>query len=484
MQVVRAVQRLYALGIAHSGFTDELAKNSMVSRALLHSLPDSRQTKNKAISDRNATCTKGRHQRLRYTPLCPDAPLYKRPRTVNRQAASVIPATLSPDFELDGDIIAFSKSSQNLYLLNPSAGLIWRGLKDGLTVSDVSDALAEATGHSKDAILDDCNRLIDDWQRAGLIATPSSARHDATSKDSRHAWWDDTPSGSQSRILAKRTRVSREYRLLDFRFNLRTADSQLDVEVHDLLAHLRCTGSKATDNTVDLCRDDGSWRLYYNGRAVDECMTAESVVPMVHGNLVIAAYKKTDCLLALHAAAVLGEGGNVLLAGVPGSGKSTLTAALMAGGFHYCADDTVVLAGDPLRVRGIRTRLGIKEGSWGVVASLWPGFESLPGYIRADGQRIRYLPAPAQEANEADDPGFLAGVLVFPRFEEGADTLMRPLQRADALVRLTQSGYDVPNELNADIVSAMISWISTLQCFELTYSDVKAAVAMIRNTVS
>jgi hypothetical protein len=402
-----------------------------------------------------------------------------QPQDIRFKLDTTTPQLLATEFDLGDDCILFCESSGSLYLLNPTAALVWQGLRDGLSMQAMAGALAEGTGQAPEAVARDLDDLVAHWKEAGLIAGGDVTPDDAPEHDRTARWWERDVS-TERRVSGDRI-LERSYRLVDFGFRLRTADDPLQKPAHDLLDHVRVPDDEAVAGTLEIVPGEGSWSLAYNGELVDRCSHQDSIVPMVHGNLVIAAYKRSDCLVALHAAAVIGQRGAILLAGTPGSGKSTLTSALIANGFDYCADDTVLLTDLPIRVRGIPTRLGIKEGSWAVVARMWPGFNELPTGLRADGQRIRYLPPPVGSSCATADQCLDTSTLIFPRFAPDSPNELNRLTRAESLMRLTNAGYDTPAGLTTDLVRKLIGWLADLSCYELTFSDLQQAVELVRS---
>lgn len=394
--------------------------------------------------------------------------------------ASSTKITLHPaaaSFELDDDVVVFAGHTGDLFLLNPTAGLIWRGLSDGLSPGEIADALASIADRRRDDVMRDCEALIAEWRHSGLLENGAPVTPEAPTGRESLVWWGDLK--AKVGALNFRPILEKNYRIVDFSFRLRTADAPADRSVHQFLEHLQIPDGEGIRATLDLVAADGQWRLHHNGRLIDECSDLKGLMPMVHGNLMLAAYWGSECLVALHAAAVTADDQCVLLAGVPGSGKSTLTAALLASGFGYWADDTVLLTPAPVRVRSVPMRVGLKEGSWPVVSELWPELKDLEVHCRSDGKRIRYLLPESVAWPDGSRAARVASTLVFPCYQAGATTLLRPIRRAEALLKLAEAGYDVPSVISREVVATLVEWIAGLDCYELHYSDLDEAVQRI-----
>jgi hypothetical protein len=265
------------------------------------------------------------------------------------------------------------------------------------------------------------------------------------------------------------------YRLADFCFDLHATESTDHEAAESVLGHLHDDSGHDADTALRLVRRGERWLLLDESSVIiDECASARAVAPMLHASTLMLAYERARCFAALHAGAVLCGGQCVLLPGASGSGKSTLTTALVLAGFGYCSDDFVMLTAPPVGVRAVPLGVGLKEGSWRVLAHRVPSLADLPIHVRADGKRIRYLPVRPGVAQGDSVP---ARALVFPQYRAGAATHCRPIRPAEALVRLAAAGYDA--RLSEATVRGLIDWLCDVPSYELLYDELDRAVEHI-----
>jgi hypothetical protein len=218
--------------------------------------------------------------------------------------------------------------------------------------------------------------------------------------------------------------------------------------------------------------------LSVGGRELGRCESREQLVPLVHANVLFLTYESSECLMAIHGAAVSRGATSVLLPGLPGHGKSTLAAALLAEGYDFCTDDLAMLAGRPLRLTPLPLRLGLKSGSWPVLRDRIPGLDTLPTHLRADGQHVKYwLPRQERVPWSVGERSRVAAI-VFPRRRPGTQCALRPIARSQALLGISESGYHLlDGKLDKAWMELTLEWVSTLSCFELDYSNLDQAVA-------
>ena len=177
-------------------------------------------------------------------------------------------------------------------------------------------------------------------------------------------------------------------------------------------------------------------------------------------------------------ALVAGPAGAILLPAPPGSGKSTLTAALVAAGLDYFSDEVALLCEDDLAVTPFPLAMCVKDTGIDALAALFPELATLPVHTRMDGKRVVYMPPPAARVPAPNSRRPVIAI-VFPRYVAGAPNTLRALPKPAALARLISQCMGVQRRLEARHVTQMISWIRDLSCYELDFSDLGAAVSTL-----
>ena len=172
--------------------------------------------------------------------------------------------------------------------------------------------------------------------------------------------------------------------------------------------------------------------------------------------------------LLLHAAAVRGPFGTLLLPGATGAGKTTLTAYLVDRyGLRYLTDELTFLPADGAAVKGLRRPLNVKASGRALVEGLARrGWTSLSSPVVA-------LVRPPESATDDDGDG-TARVIVFPRYRANADVNLQPLSAADCALRLPGALVNARN-LSDRGIGGVIALARQASAFTLEYGEAGAA---------
>ena len=252
--------------------------------------------------------------------------------------------------------------------------------------------------------------------------------------------------------------------------------------VEPVLAHLEARGAEAHDLELEVARVAGDLALLEDGAVVARCTEPAEMAPLLKAHLRVRVVDRHDYFMQIHAGAVLVGDACMLLPGPPGSGKSTLTAGLVAAGLGYLSDELALLEGIPLAIRAVPLALTVKPGAVDVLEPLYPGLAGLPVHRREDGKQVRYLPPPAS-ALPADAAAHPLNWIVFPRYTPGVGTQLRALSKPEALERLLACCLSLPEWLTPDSVERLVALLRAAETHELVLASLPEGVRALQTLI-
>jgi hypothetical protein len=168
----------------------------------------------------------------------------------------------------------------------------------------------------------------------------------------------------------------------------------------------------------------------------------------------------------LHAGAVTRDGASYLLPGASGSGKSSLCATLVRGGFRYLTDDFVLLTLIAGRVHCVPFfRSMTLDAAWG---ERFPELSFVRGLPAQPGGKRTFDPDRGFPGSQAARMSPTA--LVFPSIVTRADSVLRPISRRDAFCRLLpQSRMSAATRIAEAHVRMLEALVGAAAAFELEH---------------
>jgi hypothetical protein len=127
--------------------------------------------------------------------------------------------------------------------------------------------------------------------------------------------------------------------------------------------------------------------------------------------------------------------------------------------------------------------LTIKSGSLAPLSTYYPQLSDLPSYWREDGQQVRYLAPPSESIPKSKATPAPCGVVVFPRYQVNAPSVLRPLGRADAMHRLMAECMVLPRLFRCADAASLTRWMRSTDCYELHFSSLPGAVEAIERLI-
>ncbi len=291
----------------------------------------------------------------------------------------------------------------------------------------------------------------------------------------------DESFGDAARSAELRTPLG-PFEAFDRALTVQTDDPRLDDLIRDLFGDLRAGrdgGRDAASGTrfvIHASRPGSRGTVHQDG----ERLVATASRPQLLGTLIWAVNRyvldePTHGHLLLHAGGVASRDGRaVVLPGASGAGKSTLTAALLGRGFHYLSDEAIAIDGRAIS-EGYPKPLSIDDGAWPVLPHLAPGSDDpIAQYVSRQWHIRASRLAPVTRTGPVV-------ALIFPNYEPGAQSTLRPLSPAEALVQTASATFpDRKGEpLRHDHLERLASICEQVPAYHLILDDLERAVSVI-----
>jgi hypothetical protein len=380
---------------------------------------------------------------------------------------------------LDGDAVVFSEAAQRLLRLDPPASLLFRELQKGTGASELAHVLASEGLVALDEAEQWVTATLDAFRSCGMLedgpVAPDASIPSPEEILAARLAAECAPYASFAPVAEERYRLTETCALIRFGH---LAQVRL---VRSVIGHLATDDHLAPSIVIDISAemlDNGHLRsdVYRDGIAIGRASRLSQVAPIVKSALWQSAINAHDFLVYIHSG-VVGTGAScVLLPAAAGSGKSSLTAALVHRGFRYFSDEVALIEATTFHVSPMPLAICIKSTGWDLMTRYYPEILSLPAHVRSDGKVLRYIPPPTDTAAQMPMP---VRHIIFPRYEQDARNRLERVKRAEALGRLMGECYALRQRLDHKNVRELVSWIAGIECYELTFSSLETAVQLV-----
>ena len=200
----------------------------------------------------------------------------------------------------------------------------------------------------------------------------------------------------------------------------------------------------------------------------------EQVYAVFEGCLNWCIFTQAYQYLIIHAAAIERGGRAALLPAPPGSGKSTLCAALVNRGWRLLTDELTLIATDSRTIVPLARPVSLKNESIDVIKNFAPKAVFGPVSPNTIKGTIAHMRPPAESVARLDEYCPIAW-MILPTFRSGATVSVGEISKGEAFMRVAESAvnYMALGQLGFELVSTLIDEIS---CYRFEYSDLNGAV--------
>lgn len=213
----------------------------------------------------------------------------------------------------------------------------------------------------------------------------------------------------------------------------------------------------------------------FDGRSPFLPLPLDQALPMLEWGLNWAIANHALQYLIIHAAAIEKDGLAAILPAPPGSGKSTLCAALVHRGWRLLSDEMAILCMKTGKVIPVARPISLKNESIDVIRGYVDGATfSAPAHDTVKGT-VALLKAPKESVRRAGEPATPAWVIV-PKFVRGAAATLTPKSRAETFIELGQNAFNYSIH-GAKGFRLLAQVMDGCDCFQFQYSRLDEAIA-------
>jgi len=217
-------------------------------------------------------------------------------------------------------------------------------------------------------------------------------------------------------------------------------------------------------------------RFSTDGLAAFTTLPATQAFHMVEWGLNWAVTAHAHHFVVYHAAVLERDGRAVVLPAPPGSGKSTLTAALAQRGWRLLSDELALLDPRDRQLYGLARPVNLKNQAIALMRAFAPDAvltEPVPDTLKGTLSLMKAPGAAIARVLEGARPAWI----VVPSFEPGAEPLLEPLPKAQAHLLLADQAfnYDIHG---VDGFEATADLVDGADCWAFSYSRLEDAVAV------
>ena len=198
-------------------------------------------------------------------------------------------------------------------------------------------------------------------------------------------------------------------------------------------------------------------------------------LPMIEWGLnwCITAYSQH--VLVLHAAAVARGDQALIMPAPPGSGKSTLCAALVSRGWRLLSDELTIIRLDTGQICGLARPVNLKNKSIEIIRNFAPdSFVTAPILDTTKGT-VALMAASAASVRDVSLEATPRWI-VLPRYEAGAPCSLEPMQTGAAFLQIANNAMNY-HVLGIDGFKAVGKLVDHCQHFTYRYSSLDEAIA-------
>jgi len=377
-------------------------------------------------------------------------------------------------FLIDEVGVVFNQATQSVYELNTAATFIWLALERNERRDQIVAGLRSTFGVETESAEAQLAEALSAWRTFGFFSGRPQPRQQRRKR--RRLLW----RMGRAPSLHGPDRVQRRCVVLKRRIQLDLPSGIIDELLRPVFLHLEV--SEAGDLPVDLHvavgRTSTGFFIAADDRVRYRNLRPDQLAPLVKALAFSYCIDRSEFSFAIHAGAVCDTQRTLVLPGAAGSGKTSLTAALVHRGLSYLSDDLILLDPKTLSLSGVPFSICVKEAGLDLLGPKFPALYDQVSHRRPDGMVVRYLPPPADRVHDPSTPAPEPAWLVFPHYDPQGPTELTALTASAALRKLLSTST-LSTDLTHAQVAGLLERIRGVEAFDLSVSDLEQGLAIL-----
>lgn len=211
-----------------------------------------------------------------------------------------------------------------------------------------------------------------------------------------------------------------------------------------------------------------------DGRAPFIALPRAQAFPMFEWGLNWCVSSQSHHYLVIHAAVVEKNGRAAILPAPPGSGKSTLCAALIHNGWRLLSDELTLVRHDDALLAPLPRPVSLKNDSINIIKRYAPQAVFSPSVTDTIKGTVAQMKAPSDSILRADELA-APGWVIFPRYKAGAPLSITPVLRTQAFMRVADNSFNY-SQLGAAGFETLGGVVQQSDCYDFHYGVLNEAI--------
>ena len=211
-------------------------------------------------------------------------------------------------------------------------------------------------------------------------------------------------------------------------------------------------------------------------------LPAEQAFPLLEWGLNWCMATQCHQYLIIHAAVLERRGRALVMPAPPGSGKSTLCAALVARGWRLLSDELALIDVASGEVVPMPRPISLKNDSIDVVGRFWTDAAMSPVVHETLKGSVVHVQPPAASVALSEETA-LPGWIVLPRYRAGVAARLAALSKGSTLMQLVESAFNYSMHGRRGF-NVLADFIDASACFEFSYGGDLAEAVLTFETLA